>query len=82
MGVKLRAKTLIVATAVVTLSSAANAHHRHRMARARTLVRYSLVHGAFALGFELLPLRPLIATTAERPQLTPFQDGWNARFGS
>ena len=25
----------------------------------RTLVRYSLVHGAFALGFELLPLRPL-----------------------
>ena len=34
MGAKLRAITLIVATAVVTLSSAANAHHRHRMARA------------------------------------------------
>ena len=29
MGVTLRATTLIVATAVVTLSSAANAHYRH-----------------------------------------------------
>jgi hypothetical protein len=29
MGVTLRATTLIVATAVVTLSSAANAHNRH-----------------------------------------------------
>ena len=29
MGVSLRATTLIVATAVVTLSNAANAHYRH-----------------------------------------------------
>jgi hypothetical protein len=33
MGVKLRAITLIVATGVVTLSSVANAHHRHRAMR-------------------------------------------------
>jgi len=33
MGVTLRATTLIVATAVVTLSSAANAHHRYGAAR-------------------------------------------------
>ena len=33
MGVKLRATTLIVATAVVTLSSAANAHNRYGAAR-------------------------------------------------
>ena len=33
MGVTLRATTLIVATAVVTLSSAANANHRYDAAR-------------------------------------------------
>jgi hypothetical protein len=33
MGVTLRATTLIVATAVVTLSSVANAHSRHAAAR-------------------------------------------------
>jgi hypothetical protein len=33
MGVTLRATTLIVATAVVTLSSAANAHNRYGAAR-------------------------------------------------
>jgi len=33
MGVTLRVTTLIVATAVVTLSSAANAHHRYGAVR-------------------------------------------------
>src|SRR6185295_1109420 len=33
MGIKFRAITLIVAAGVVTLSSVANAHHRHRAAR-------------------------------------------------
>jgi hypothetical protein len=33
MGFTLRATTLIVATALVTLSSAANAHYRHGAAR-------------------------------------------------
>ena len=33
MGVTLRATTLIVATTVVTLSSAANANHRYDAAR-------------------------------------------------
>jgi hypothetical protein len=33
MGVTFRATTLIVATTVVTLSSAANANHRHYAAR-------------------------------------------------
>jgi hypothetical protein len=33
MGVTLRATVLIVATALVTLSSAANAHHRHGAVR-------------------------------------------------
>jgi len=57
MGVKLRAITLIVATGVVTLSSVANAHHRHRATRGEHW--YGVLHSAFALGLELLPLRPL-----------------------
>ena len=61
MGFTLRATTLIVATALVTLSSAANAHYRHGAALRRRSVRQtnSLVLGAF--GFWpalLLPVRP------------------------
>ena len=58
MGVTLRAATLIVATAIVTLSNAANADNRYDAARVRRT--HSLVFGAFGgLWFALLlPLRP------------------------
>ena len=62
MGVTLRAIALIVATALVTLSSAANAHYRHGAVRGgdwhgRQIL---LVLGAFGFWLALLlPLRPL-----------------------
>jgi hypothetical protein len=61
MGVTLRATTLIVATTVVTLSSAANANHRYDAARGEHWygghIRWC--SGPSAVWFALLlPLRP------------------------